>query len=160
MNDSLRSDVFLRYAPETIACACIHLASLSLGIPLPRASKILSESTPDGATLQEGCDWWQLFAPADSSVVNVSRLLLKLYTRKRRVFFFFVLCNIHIRFIHILNFKPKWERLDAEVNKLKQLILEKQAANKITGGIENTPNPHSTQNLLKPAAPDIQSMQN
>jgi hypothetical protein len=27
MNDGLRTDMFLRYQPETIACACIFLAA-------------------------------------------------------------------------------------------------------------------------------------
>jgi len=27
MNDSLRTDVFVRFPPETIACACIFLAA-------------------------------------------------------------------------------------------------------------------------------------
>merc|ERR1719187_2980966 len=36
MNDSLRTDIFVRYQPETIACACIYLSARKLGIPLPR----------------------------------------------------------------------------------------------------------------------------
>jgi len=36
MNDSLRTDGFVRYQPETIACACIYLSARKLGIPLPR----------------------------------------------------------------------------------------------------------------------------
>jgi Mg-chelatase subunit ChlI len=36
INDSLRTDVFLRFPPETIACACIDLAARNLQIPLPR----------------------------------------------------------------------------------------------------------------------------
>eukprot|EP00092_Neocalanus_flemingeri_P007549 GFUD01008147.1.p1 GENE.GFUD01008147.1~~GFUD01008147.1.p1 ORF type:complete len:456 (+),score=150.47 GFUD01008147.1:93-1460(+) len=36
MNDSLRTDGFVRYQPETIACACIYLSARKLGIPLPK----------------------------------------------------------------------------------------------------------------------------
>lgn len=36
MNDSLQTNVFVRYPPESIACACIHLSSRIL-----RVSKIL-----------------------------------------------------------------------------------------------------------------------
>ena len=36
MNDSLRTDCFVRYQPETIACACIYLSARKLAIPLPR----------------------------------------------------------------------------------------------------------------------------
>merc|ERR1712150_433343 len=36
MNDSLRTDVFVRYAPETIATACIYLSARKLKVPLPK----------------------------------------------------------------------------------------------------------------------------
>jgi len=36
MNDSLRTDGFVRYQPETIACACIYLSARKLSIPLPK----------------------------------------------------------------------------------------------------------------------------
>ncbi|CAF0753123.1 unnamed protein product [Rotaria sordida] len=36
MNDSLRTDIFLRFTPETIACACIDLAARILQISLPK----------------------------------------------------------------------------------------------------------------------------
>lgn len=36
MNDSLRTDVFVRYPPETIAVACIYLSARRLSVPLPR----------------------------------------------------------------------------------------------------------------------------
>ena len=32
MNDSLRTDIFLRYTPETISCACIDLAARVLQV--------------------------------------------------------------------------------------------------------------------------------
>ena len=32
MNDSLRTDVFLRFAPEKIGCACIFLAARVLKV--------------------------------------------------------------------------------------------------------------------------------
>lgn len=32
MNDSLRTDVFVRFPPETVACACIFLAARKLGV--------------------------------------------------------------------------------------------------------------------------------
>jgi transcription initiation factor TFIIIB Brf1 subunit/transcription initiation factor TFIIB len=36
MNDSLRTDVFVRYQPEAVACACIYLASGKLNVSLPK----------------------------------------------------------------------------------------------------------------------------
>lgn len=35
MNDALRTDVFMKFPPETIACACIYLAARKIGLPLP-----------------------------------------------------------------------------------------------------------------------------
>ena len=32
MNDSLRTDVFLRYSAETVACACIYLSARALQV--------------------------------------------------------------------------------------------------------------------------------
>lgn len=32
MNDSFRTDVFVRFHPETIACACIYLAARQLQV--------------------------------------------------------------------------------------------------------------------------------
>jgi hypothetical protein len=32
MNDSLRTDIFLRFSPETISCACIDLAARNLQV--------------------------------------------------------------------------------------------------------------------------------
>lgn len=34
MNDSFRTDVFVRWQPETIACACIYLAARQLQVSL------------------------------------------------------------------------------------------------------------------------------
>jgi len=36
MNDSLRTDIFVRYQPEIIACACIYLSARKLNIALPK----------------------------------------------------------------------------------------------------------------------------
>lgn len=35
MNDSLRTDVFVRFQPESIACACIYLAARTLEVSVP-----------------------------------------------------------------------------------------------------------------------------
>ena len=32
MNDSLRTDVFVRYKPETVACACVALSARQIGV--------------------------------------------------------------------------------------------------------------------------------
>ncbi|KYN42496.1 Cyclin-L1 [Trachymyrmex septentrionalis] len=66
MNDSLRSDVFLRYQPETVACACIYLAARQLQLPLPM--------TPA---------WFSVFRVSEYAIRDVCRRILRLYSRPR-----------------------------------------------------------------------------
>ncbi|VDM93234.1 unnamed protein product [Onchocerca ochengi] len=69
MNDGLRTDIFLRYRPETIACACIHLAARTIAEPLP----LPCEPFP----------WFEAFDASDRDVQTISVLLLQVYTRVR-----------------------------------------------------------------------------
>ncbi|PAV65533.1 hypothetical protein WR25_00816 [Diploscapter pachys] len=69
MNDGLRTDMFLRYTPETIACACIYLAARTVKEPVPLPNQPL--------------DWFELFDASDRDVKTIALMLLKLYTRKR-----------------------------------------------------------------------------
>lgn len=66
MNDSLRTDVFVRYQPETVACACIYLTARRLGIPLPRAPS-----------------WFSIFRVEESDIQDVSFRILRLYNRPK-----------------------------------------------------------------------------
>uniref|UniRef100_A0A8C8ZQS7 Cyclin L2 n=1 Tax=Prolemur simus TaxID=1328070 RepID=A0A8C8ZQS7_PROSS len=66
MNDSLRTDVFVRFQPESIACACIHLAARTLEIPLP--------SRPH---------WFLLFGATEEEIQEICLKILQLYTRKK-----------------------------------------------------------------------------
>ncbi|XP_072888517.1 cyclin-L1-like isoform X2 [Hemitrygon akajei] len=66
MNDSLRTDVFVRYHPETIACACIYLAARALEIPLPNRPH-----------------WFSLFGTNEEEIREICVKILKLYTRKK-----------------------------------------------------------------------------
>ncbi|XP_067826494.1 cyclin-L1-like isoform X1 [Heptranchias perlo] len=66
MNDSLRTDVFVRYHPETIACACIYLAARALEIPLPNHPH-----------------WFLLFGTSEEEMKEICVKILKLYTRKK-----------------------------------------------------------------------------
>ncbi|KAH0537900.1 cyclin-L1 [Cotesia glomerata] len=66
MNDSLRSDVFLRHHPETIACACVYLGARELQLPLP--------SQPP---------WFALFKVKESAIRDVCKCILRLYSRPR-----------------------------------------------------------------------------
>lgn len=64
MNDGLRTDIFLRYTPETIACACIYLAARIRKIVLPGG-------------------WWELFDVTEKQLEEISMTLLQMYKRKR-----------------------------------------------------------------------------
>ena len=71
INDSQRTDVCMRYAPETICCAALWMGARVLQIKLP------SEASPP---------WWELFdakkADMDAVVARVSAL----YSRPRASF--------------------------------------------------------------------------
>ncbi|XP_003740257.1 cyclin-L1 [Galendromus occidentalis] len=64
MNDSLRSDVFVRHPPETIACACISLAARMLQIPLP--------TNPN---------WYEVFRISEGEIEDVAFRIFSLYAR-------------------------------------------------------------------------------
>ncbi|XP_067110316.1 cyclin-L1-like [Osmerus mordax] len=66
MNDSLRTNVFVRFQGETIACACIFLTARALQKPLP--------SRPH---------WYLLFRATDEEIKDICLTTLKLYTRKK-----------------------------------------------------------------------------
>ncbi|RZF39818.1 hypothetical protein LSTR_LSTR000466 [Laodelphax striatellus] len=64
MNDALRSDVFVRYDPETVACACIYLSARRLRITLPKRPP-----------------WFSLFRISEEHILDVCRRILRLYQR-------------------------------------------------------------------------------
>ncbi|KAG8505511.1 Cyclin-L2 [Galemys pyrenaicus] len=66
MNDSLRTDVFVRFQPESIACACICLAARTLEIPLPNRPH-----------------WFLLFGATEEEIQEICLKILQLYTRKK-----------------------------------------------------------------------------
>lgn len=66
MNDSLRTDVFVRYSPETIACACIYLSARKLGIVLPKKPA-----------------WYWLFGAEEEDLKDICIRILKIYTRPK-----------------------------------------------------------------------------
>ncbi|CAI4229532.1 unnamed protein product [Auanema sp. JU1783] len=69
MNDGLRTDMFVRYTPETIACACIFLAARTVEpqIPLPK--------TPS--------HWFDLLGASEKDVRDIASTLQQLYSRKK-----------------------------------------------------------------------------
>ncbi|GMR58857.1 hypothetical protein PMAYCL1PPCAC_29052, partial [Pristionchus mayeri] len=68
INDGLRTDMFLRYTPETIACACIFLAARAVDPP------VALPTTP--------FHWFELFDASDRDVEAIAHMLVNLYNRK------------------------------------------------------------------------------
>ncbi|XP_020803501.1 cyclin-L1 isoform X2 [Drosophila serrata] len=68
MNDSLRTDVFMRYTPEAIACACIYLSARKLNIVLPT-------SPP----------WFGIFRVPMEDITDICYRVMELYTRPKPV---------------------------------------------------------------------------
>ncbi|XP_059419419.1 cyclin-L1-like isoform X2 [Carassius carassius] len=66
MNDALRTNVFVRFEPETIACACIYLAARVLQIPLP--------SKPH---------WYLVFGATKEHIREICISTMKLYSREK-----------------------------------------------------------------------------
>ncbi|CAI2353915.1 unnamed protein product [Caenorhabditis sp. 36 PRJEB53466] len=69
MNDGLRTDIFMRYKPETIACSCIFLAARTVENP------IALPSTP--------FHWFEAFDTSDRDVEAIALQLVKVYARRR-----------------------------------------------------------------------------
>lgn len=66
MNDSFRTDVFVRFYPETIACACIYLAARQLQIALPDRPA-----------------WYSIFNVRETDIQEICLTILRLYARQR-----------------------------------------------------------------------------
>jgi len=66
MNDSLRTDVFVRYLPETIACACIYLSARKLNIALPKKPA-----------------WYELLGVEEDDIKDCCYRIICLYQRKK-----------------------------------------------------------------------------
>jgi hypothetical protein len=71
MNDSLRTDVFVRYRPETIAVACIYLSARKLKVVLPKNPS-----------------WFDVLGVEEDDIKDCCYRMICLYNRKkvRKVF--------------------------------------------------------------------------
>lgn len=94
MNDSLRTDVFVRYDPETIASACIYLTARKLRIPLPRQPS-----------------WYSLFHVQEADIQDVCKRILRLYSRPK-------VCNV-ISVIYIILNERKRRRKKSSIHSCK-----------------------------------------
>ncbi|CAC5385116.1 CCNL [Mytilus coruscus] len=66
MNDSFRTNVFVRFLPESIACACIYLAARQLQIALP-----------------DRPSWYSIFNVREDDIQEICLTILRLYARQR-----------------------------------------------------------------------------
>lgn len=62
MNDGLRTTIFVRHSPESIAAACIFLAARVLQIPLPKSP-----------------GWWEVFRVNIEDIEDIAMSILELY---------------------------------------------------------------------------------
>ena len=66
MNDSFRTDVFVRYQPESIACACIYFTARKLNICMP--------NNPP---------WFEVFKVSEDDLIDVCYRIMALYRREK-----------------------------------------------------------------------------
>lgn len=100
MNDSLRTNVFVRFQAETIACACIYLAARALQVSENQIQATLWMCFIFGFNnlfgfaqipLPSRPNWYLLFGASEEEIKDICITTLRLYTRKK------VLClNIYI----------------------------------------------------------------
>lgn len=79
MNDSFRTDVFLRYSPENIVCACIYLSANESQISLP-------QNPP----------WFTIFGANEETIKEICVRILHLYSHQT------VIINQSYLFVNIL----------------------------------------------------------
>ncbi|CAI9549852.1 unnamed protein product [Staurois parvus] len=110
MNDSLRTDVFVRFHPETIACACIYLAARTLEITLPNRPH-----------------WFLLFGATEEEIREICVQILKLYSRKKAD-------------LTVLESKVEKRKLQIEEAKAKAKGLLPEGTPRLDNGPEFSPN--------------------
>ena len=158
MNDSLRTDVFVRYPPETIAVACIYLSARKLKVALPKNPT-----------------WFQVLAVEEDDIKECCYSMICLYNRKKvcrtnplhviTIFIFcptlcntvgffshfFALLRREMRSVyhpqHYLFIQPNQEELEGEVESLRRKQDQSRraargdhAGTKANDTTSNTPN--------------------
>ncbi|CAG2054764.1 unnamed protein product [Timema podura] len=108
MNDSLRTDVFVRYQPETVACACIYLTSRKLSICLPKNPA-----------------WFSIFGVLEKDIKDVCFRILRLYQRAK----------VRMRKAIIA---PNAEELEKRVEELRRYYQEARLKARVSTSTGNT----------------------
>ena len=104
MNDGLRTDIFMRYSPETIAVACIFLSSRVLKVRKNVFFEVFIVMS-EMYTLQvplpmTPSPWWILFNAEQGDIWEIAIILLRMYERQTPL---------------------SWSRVDREINVLRQV---------------------------------------
>jgi len=83
MNDCLRTDVFVRYSPETIACSCIYLSArvLKVGFILRIRSSLYSFYLQIALPMNP-C-WFEIFDIKEEDIRDTCLRILSVYTRAK-----------------------------------------------------------------------------
>ncbi|KAK9746613.1 Cyclin, N-terminal domain [Popillia japonica] len=83
MNDSLRTDVFVRYQPESIACACIYLTARKLKLPLPKNPAWYTLFGVTETEIRDICIRNTLFGVTETEIRDICIRIMKLYNRPK-----------------------------------------------------------------------------
>ena len=81
MNDSLRTNVFVRFSPDKIACACIYLAARKFQVlNVWSGSNSCSHHFFNQIPLPTNPGWWLMFEASKRDIEIISLEILQLYT--------------------------------------------------------------------------------
>ena len=116
MNDSFRTDIFLRYSPENIVCACIYLSANESQISLP-------QSPP----------WFAIFGANEETIKEICVRILHLYSHQTVSLLFFCIVIYRKDTYYCFFLKRPQEELEKIVNECReQLTEEKRRARETT----------------------------
>jgi len=113
MNDCLRTDVFVRHTPETIACSCIYLSARILRVPFPSRPR-----------------WFEIFDIKEEDIQDVCGRILAIYARPKPDQ---LLLEQRIAFLRA---KLEGEKEGAKVPEVKRVVVVRE----INSSRANTPN--------------------
>ncbi|KAI6229796.1 hypothetical protein M3Y99_01138600 [Aphelenchoides fujianensis] len=91
MNDGLRTDIFMRYRAETIACACIFLAARTVRdpVPLPKHPR----------------HWFELYDATEEEIHSIASVLMELYEMPKVPDL--IRLNAHVEKLYRAKYAPK-----------------------------------------------------
>ena len=118
MNDSLRTDVFVRYPPETVAVACIYLSARKLRVPLPGGG---------GGGGGDDASWLDVLGVEEDDIKDCCYRMICLYNRKK-VRHRQSHSHKHVFIKVSLSLQPNQEELENLVESLRRKFEESRRA--------------------------------